>query len=239
VIVVAAVLGLVLAWWCKPIDEAILSGQNGDGLVGMSRMSPLPFATRGIVPVGYATFAFAVGVAAGAVVRRVLPAMAITIAVVVAVQIVVPTLVRPHIAPASVTMRITEANLNGISLAVDPSGQPLGPIRDLTVALGKPGAWEISNKTVDASRNVVDTLPSWVAGCAAGPPPPPGAAPVRPRRNTQPCFDRLAAEGYRQRVTYQPVSRFWPFQAYETAALLGLAGLLTWFSFWWVRRRVS
>jgi hypothetical protein len=97
---------------------------------------------------------------------------------------------------------------------------------------------------VDASGEVVDTLPSWVSGCAAGPPPPGlgearALAPAQRGRNVQPCFDRLAAEGYRQRVRYQPASRFWSFPAYETAAFLGLAGLLTWFSFWWVRRRVS
>jgi hypothetical protein len=44
--------------------------------------------------------------------------------------------------------------------------------------------------------------------------------------------------GYRQQVTYQPSSRFWPFQWYETgiytAVTLGLAG----FCFWWIRRRL-
>jgi len=45
--------------------------------------------------------------------------------------------------------------------------------------------------------------------------------------------------GYRQQVTYQPSSRFWAFQWYETgiytALTLGLAG----FCFWRIRRRLS
>jgi hypothetical protein len=45
--------------------------------------------------------------------------------------------------------------------------------------------------------------------------------------------------GYRQQLTYQPSSRFWAFQWYETgiytALTLGLAG----FCFWRIRRRLS
>src|ERR1700683_5590740 len=37
------------------------------------------------------------------------------------------------------------------------------------------------------------------------------------------CFAQLANHGYRQLVTYQPASRFWAFQWYETAIFLALA----------------
>ena len=40
-------------------------------------------------------------------------------------------------------------------------------------------------------------------------------------------------------VTYQPASRFWAFQAYETAIFVGLALISAGFCFWWVRNRLS
>jgi hypothetical protein len=43
----------------------------------------------------------------------------------------------------------------------------------------------------------------------------------------------------RQVVVYQPASRFWTFQWYETAIYLALALVLAGFCIWWVRRRVS
>ena len=55
------------------------------------------FGARGVVPIGYAAFAFALGVTVGLLVRRTVPAMAITLAVVIAVQIIMPILIRPHL----------------------------------------------------------------------------------------------------------------------------------------------
>ena len=40
----------------------------------------------------------------------------------------------------------------------------------------------------------------------------------------------------RQVITYQPASRFWPFQWEESAIFVVLAGLLVAFCFWWVHR---
>jgi hypothetical protein len=61
----------------------------------LSRFSAVVFPVRGIAPVGYAAFAFALGGTAGVLIRRTLPAMAITLAVFAAVQIIVPNWVRP------------------------------------------------------------------------------------------------------------------------------------------------
>ncbi len=69
-----------------------------------TRLSPLMFGARGIAPIGYAAFAFALGVTAGVLIRRTLAAMAITLVVFAAVQFIMPTVVRPHlIAPVHVT----------------------------------------------------------------------------------------------------------------------------------------
>jgi len=52
---------------------------------------------RGVVPLGYAAFAFALGVCAGLVLRRTVPAMAVTVAVFVGVRLAVRNWVRPYL----------------------------------------------------------------------------------------------------------------------------------------------
>ena len=75
-------LAVVVSWWRYP--ENALD----------SRFSA--FDIQGIVPVAYAVFAVAVGIAVGSVVRRVLPALAITIAVFLAVRVPIAVYLRPH-----------------------------------------------------------------------------------------------------------------------------------------------
>ena len=90
----AAGLGsLVVSWWSSPIDKTAAN---------VPKMGPLLFAARGIVPIAYAAFAVALGVTVGMLVRRTLPAMAITLALFVAAQLPMPLLVRPHLAPPPV-----------------------------------------------------------------------------------------------------------------------------------------
>ena len=60
----------------SPLDGA-LSSTHGSL---PSRLTPVSFAMRGIVPVGYAVFAVVLGVDPRAVLRRSLPAMAVTLA---------------------------------------------------------------------------------------------------------------------------------------------------------------
>jgi hypothetical protein len=43
------------------------------------------------------------------------------------------------------------------------------------------------------------------------------------------CFARLADLGYRQHLSYQPASHFWPLQLIETAFFLALSSFLAWF----------
>jgi hypothetical protein len=239
--VAAGLAGLLMTWWSNSLDKAINAGQQGDGILQVARMEPLMFLARGIVPIGYTAFAFVLGVTVGILVRRTVPAMAITLAVFVFVQVAVPTWLRSNLDPATLTTTITDENLRGISANVGPNG-PVGPVRDLTVAVDRPGAWLIANQTVKDGK-VQDTLPSWVATCIPAPPVPPGgggemrAKPIKPVGDAA-CYKRLADEGYRQRVTYQPADRYWTFQAIETAFFITLAGLLAASSFWWLRHRV-
>jgi len=54
------------------------------------------FDIQGIVPVAFALFAVALGIAVGSVIRRVLPSLAVTLAVFVALRAAIAFYVRPH-----------------------------------------------------------------------------------------------------------------------------------------------
>ena len=52
-------------------------------------------------------------------------------------------------------------------------------------------------------------------------------------------FQCFAQHGYTQVTSYQPASRFWPFQWIEGGWLLALSVLLIAVTVWLVRRRVT
>jgi hypothetical protein len=229
-ITTAGLGSLAVGWWSDPIDKAGVAAATG------SRMDPLLFAARGIVPIGFAAFAFALGVTVGMLVRRTVPAMAITLAVFVALQIATPQLIRPHLVPPTRSIvEITTSNLDDFRLRQD------GRVQVSTYA-ADPGARVLSSRTVDASGHAVDTIP---VSTSSGPCAPPERAPVvaptskRPGDELSPCLAELTRLGYRQQVTYQPASRFWALQWYETGIYTGLALGLAGFCFWWLRRRLS
>jgi ABC-type transport system involved in multi-copper enzyme maturation permease subunit len=217
--VTAAGLGsLAVTWWSSPIDKAAHT-------FNFPKMAPLLFDTRGIVPIAYAAFALTLGVTVGMLVRRTLAAMAITLAVFVAVQVAMPLLVRPHLLPPTrSTIQITESNKEDFNFGADR-------LR-VSAKAADTGAWVLSSHTVDASGHAVDTIPvSTSSGpCSLSGP---------PEQTLSACLAEITRLGYRQQVTYQPSSRFWAFQWYETgiyaAITLGLAG----FCFRRIRRRLS
>jgi hypothetical protein len=230
--IAAAGLGsLAVDWWTNPLDKAAADE--------FARMAPLLFGTRGIVPIAYAAFAFALGVTVGMLVRRTLAAMAITLAVFVAVQVAMPQLVRPHLMPPiRSTIEITPSSLTMFSFG--PDGL------QLSATLRGTGAWVLSSQIVDASGHPVTRIPSSsslspTSGPCAAPRERPASAPARegPGEEIAPCLAEVKRLGYRLQVTSQPSSRFWPLQWYETgiytALTLGLAG----FCFWWLRHRLA
>jgi len=209
-------LSLMISWWASPIDQALAFGGRNAPL-SFNRLSPLVFAARGIAPLGYAAFAFALGVTVGVLIRRTLPAMAISLAVFAAVQILVPAFVRPNIIPpVQATAPINVARLN--ELVIQNNNQ-----MTLTGAWSKPGSWILSNQTITPTGQVF-TGPATEA-CLGN--------------SIQACNNWIAIKHLRQLVTYQPASRFWPLQFLETAIYLLLAGLLGWICVWQIRRRRS
>jgi hypothetical protein len=197
--ITAGLVSLVVTWWFGPLQR-----------ITANRFEPSVFNERAIAPIGYAVFAFALGVVVGLLVRRTLPAMAIALASYIATQIAVITWIRPHFkAPVQASGGFPE-----------PGGQPGGPgVGPLDAGFTKPGDWVISRRVLDASGHELDGI---------------RVSPADPCTATRTCF-----AGFRQTVTYQPAGRYWSFQIYETALYCSLAAALIALSFWWIRKRLS
>jgi ABC-2 family transporter protein len=241
----AGLFSLMVTWWASPIDAASLFGGSAvtaaSGAHGVhvtfsgfaeARLDPVIFDVRGVAPLGYAAFAFALGVTAGVLLRRTVSAMALTLVVFVVVQVLVPNFVRPHLLPpahytAPLSTGHGQVNVNAVSGVTDIV---------LTAPFAKAGAWVLSDVVITPSgapSNVIMTpagpeLTALPRGCVST---------SGPGINPLACRKLLAAMHLRQSVTYQPASRFWPLQWIETAIYLLLAAGLGWVCVWQVRRR--
>ncbi len=85
-------IAALTTWWSGPSNA-----QSADAFaLGQ-------FDTQGIVPIGYALFAMALGIAAGTVARRTLPAIAVVLGGFIALRLVISDLVRQHYMSAVTT----------------------------------------------------------------------------------------------------------------------------------------
>jgi ABC-type transport system involved in multi-copper enzyme maturation permease subunit len=192
-VVWAGALTVLVSWWRAP--ENALSGRFAD------------FDIQGIVPVAYAVFAVALGLAVGSMFRRVLPAIATTLGVFLVVRIVTAVYIRPHFM-AAVTRVLPVPFGNG--------GAP-------------PGAWTLSSGLVGPDGHYFGegiSLDQVPAACRVGA--------LGGQGFTSRC---LAAHGWRQWVTFQAASRFWAFQGIEAIIFVVLAIALVVFAYRMVLRR--
>jgi ABC-type transport system involved in multi-copper enzyme maturation permease subunit len=223
----AGLISLAVTWWNAPFDQIVATGYRDGSLFSTARLTPALFGMRGIVPIAYVVLAFVIGVAAGVTIRRSIPALAVTLAVVVAIQVVMPLFVQAHLlAPKTLTTAITASNLGQMYVAPGD-----GSITSIRIRIDQPGSWTTVNETVDADGREVDRVPRSIVDCTPDPADIEGPPPR--------CFSELAAAGYRQHVSYQPASRFWPLQEIESAILLLIAAAISGFCFWRIRRDLS
>lgn len=101
VVLAAVAYSLLLTWWVEPLS---LATGGGFGYI--------VFDLHGIVPIGYTLFALALGILAGAVARKVLPAMAVTLVGFVAVRALVEFALRPlFLAPKERTFKVATTEI--------------------------------------------------------------------------------------------------------------------------------
>ncbi len=188
-IATAAVLSYLLTWWAGPLDHI-----NGN------RFAAATFSSRDIVPLAYAAFAFALGTTVGLLLRRTVPAMAITLAVFVGIQILVPTTIRPNLLP-STTVSFPVSKAAGIYTSGGGSeiylvGLPVPP-----------GAWVITAPPVEDSSDQVVAAYTHVH-CFADTPSPLTKKGISVGK-TVAC---LARYDLHESVTYEPARYYWPLQ---------------------------
>jgi ABC-type transport system involved in multi-copper enzyme maturation permease subunit len=215
----AGLLSLMTSWWASPLYQAAQKGAlNG---FSITKIAPPLFGATGIVPVGYAAFAFALGVTAGVLIRRTIPAMAITLVIFAGVQAVMPLVIQPHlISPVQLTAPFNANTADEIMMGSQGSGPPT---MTLEGNFSKPGAWILSNQTIAPSGRVF-TGPAPSACVSSSAPP-------------QECSNSLNKLHLRQLITYQPASRYWPMQWLELAIYLVLAAGLGALCTWQIRRQ--
>ena len=173
---------------------------------------PTIFDLRGVALAAWTLAAFAIGALAGILIRRVIPAMFATFAVWAGLAFVTGWFLRRHYEAPLVT---TNPNF----------AAPAWVISRVWTRGGQPASLSMINQAL----RPVDVQAVTPGQFQPGPATPASIDPVH----------YLIQHGYTQLTTYQPDSRFWPFQWIEGGWLLALSVLLIATTLWLVRRRAA
>jgi hypothetical protein len=220
-------VSLLVTWWSGPVNA-----QLGDAL------QLFPFDTAGIVPIGYAVFAMALGITTGALLRRTLPAIAITLGGFIGVRLLFDEVIRQRLLPAATTFSglmsqwtppgqawvLGSGIANGAGQVVSGAG-----VSGIQATRGGPLA--------DMWFNGVPVL-DFPAACqkllAAVSDKVPGPNSPADLNKAISCAGRY---GFRDYTTYQPGYHYWPLQGIEAGLYLAMAAALLAVTFYAVRRR--
>ena len=207
VAVLAGVFGVLLSWYYQPYVAA----QNAPNVSGASPLSAGLFDLRPVAFAGWTLAAFAIGVLAGMLIRRIVPAIVATLAAYAALALLTANVLRQHYMTPLVARNL---NIPGSAWVISEW-------------------WTKGTKFVFGSRPSLGLLPQLCPAsfhAAAGGGGIDGFGSLTPTQ----C---LLQHGYTLWANYQPVSRFWPFQWIEASWLLALSTLLLTVTVWLVRRR--
>jgi ABC-2 family transporter protein len=240
--VVAMAIGGLLTWianwWASPLDA-----------VNQDRFGVANFSFHGIAPIGYAAFAFALGVTAGVLLRRTVVAMAATGAGFAAARVAVTYWVRPNLAsPVAESLPLTAGSGPGFIYrgaqgttyfhAYVHSGVPTPGVGQVVLTapyVNVPNGW-VYTTTVVGKAGHAPTSHYLFQACPvlkqlSRPQLPPTA-------QLQACATRLSSTLHTI-LTYQPASRFWPFQWAEMGIFLVASLALCGLTYWWLRRQYA
>jgi hypothetical protein len=202
-------VGALVTWWSGPRNA-----------VALSQFNPGTFDIEGIMPAAYSVFAMALGIAAGMLIRRVLPALGVTLGVFFAVRLIIIGWVRQHyMTPVTNLYNITLDNI------LPPKG----------------AAWILGHGFRGPNGPLAIPGGGTVEFAADGFPAPDIPAACHAYFTQGPAQDKLfpclTSHGYSQYITYQPAARYWPFQFIEAGIFVALAAVLIAVAFAVINRR--
>jgi len=219
----AAVWGGVIAalvtWWSGPRNAAFADAFQVNY-----------FDQQGIVPIGYSVFATALGIAAGAVLRRTLPAIAIVIGGFLGMRLWISQSLRMHFMSPVTTFYSVTGGFN------PPAGSAI-----LNGGLVDKAGQVVTGSSGNVMTVFIDGVPSTSlpAACQrvlpASASSPAGPGPSNAVLNA--VNECLQKAGYRQFLSYQPISRYWAFQGIETGIYVAVAAVLIAVTFYAVSRK--
>jgi hypothetical protein len=184
----------------------------GNQTLGLPRTTPLTpalFDLRGVGFPAWTLAAFAIGALAGMLIRRVVAAIVTTLAVYTGLAFAAAGFLRQHY----LTPLLTTSN---------------NSVPD--------NAWVISQWWTKDGRFAFGSYPPSNILNQFCSPPPAATGKAGASEGWGPC---LVQHGYMQWTSYQPASRFWPFQWIEGGWLLALSVLLIAATVWLVQRRAA
>jgi hypothetical protein len=207
-------IAALVTWWSGPRNAAFANEFQANY-----------FDQQGLVPVGYAVFATALGIAAGAVLRRTLPAIAIVIGGFIGMRLWISQDVRMSFMTPVTTYYGVAANFNPAAGSavldgglVDKAGHVVGGSLGDVMIDGVP------------STSLPAACQRLIPASASGPGGPSNAV----MNAVNGCLQNA---GWRQFLRYQPISRWWTFQGIETGIFAGVAAAAIAITFYAVSRR--
>jgi ABC-type transport system involved in multi-copper enzyme maturation permease subunit len=199
--VVTASLSAIFGWFRSPMDQVT------------GRFAPGAFDLEGLSLTGYALFAFALGVLAGLLLRRTVPAIVTAFVAFMAVRLPVEFWLRQRYQSPITHLVDPTANMT-----IGPKSIPTSPgapgwilsAHDLVFKTGKAPSLSMQNQ-------IYQKLDSFRSDAAAS--------------------AYLRGLGLYRKVVYQPANRFWTFQIIEAALFIGLATALLSITIWHLHHR--
>ncbi|WP_433120347.1 ABC transporter permease subunit [Micromonospora sp. CA-246542] len=186
----------VLTWFRQPFDA------------WEGRFQYDAFDLEGLVPVAYALFAFGVATAAGAILRRSLPAFGVALGAFLAARMTVALLARPAYATPLTTMAPVPVGGSNAGQRAAPDFADWVVERGYADATGRRLSSTEYHELEDAANQAGTNLNQF-----------------------------LHARGIQQFGVYHPADRFWTFQLIEAALFVAVAAVLIGVVVWRVRRR--